>query len=457
MGLIARTLISWSFRNQLAQVSDLVEAANGKLILIGDHRQLAEIDAGGLFAALTVRLPAMQLTENVRQTAEWERAALEELRDGSVSRAVAMYNRRHKIRTAPTSADSITAAVEAWHRDIRETDQPSDVLLIADRNTTVHQLNQQARACLARDGRLIGPAVVTSDRTFQKGDRVVCLKNRSRLGVLNGDLGVVTAADVDQSTITVLLDRTGHPVTIPSWYLDEGNLDWGYALTGHKAQGATAGRVHTVAGGSVDREWIYVAMSRGRQANTIYLTEPDMDDDECTHVAHEQPDRLPALMTALSRTAAQPAALDSGRGPQLLSDEQLSQRIGEIGPRPSSSRLDNDDAVANYVDLVMESEARIRDRLAELSYSPPSWLVEAIGERPSEPRRRQAWDRVAERSVRYRLAHGVSEDERGVIGQPPESRDMKLRAEWVACSHSMEIDLLELGCVGGRGSRAIGL
>lgn len=241
-----------------------------------------------------------------------------------------MYNRREKIRTAPTSADTITAAVEAWYRDIQETEQPSDVLLIGDRNTTVHQLNQQARARLTRDGRLTGPAVVTSDRTFQRGDRIVCLKNRSRVGVLNGDLGSVTAVDIEQRNVTVRLDRTGHPVTIPSWYLDEDNLDWGYALTGHKAQGATASRVHTVAGGSVDREWIYVAMSRGREANTIYLTDPDRGGDACTHVAHQYPDRLYALMTALGRTASQPAALDSGRGPQTLTDSELEHRIADL-------------------------------------------------------------------------------------------------------------------------------
>src|SRR5680860_1151817 len=51
---------------QLAQISDLVEAASGKLILIGDYHQLAEIDAGGLFAALVSRLPAVELAENVR-------------------------------------------------------------------------------------------------------------------------------------------------------------------------------------------------------------------------------------------------------------------------------------------------------------------------------------------------------------------------------------------------------
>jgi len=40
------------------------------LILIGDDRQLPEIDAGRLFRALTNRLPAVEITEIVRQRDE---------------------------------------------------------------------------------------------------------------------------------------------------------------------------------------------------------------------------------------------------------------------------------------------------------------------------------------------------------------------------------------------------
>ncbi|MDF1598100.1 MAG: MobF family relaxase, partial [Acidimicrobiia bacterium] len=242
---------------QLAEVSDLVEAASGKLILIGDHHQLAEIDAGGLFAALTARLTAIELTENVRQDQEWERTALAELRHGSISRAVAMYDRRGLINVATTTDDTITQAVDAWYRDVEDAGDPAQVLLIGHRNTTVDQLNQQARARIAEAGLLHGPTVNAGDRIFQAGDRAVCLKNRSRLGVLNGDLATVTAVDTERRTITLRLDRTNNVVTVPHWYIDEGNLDWGYALTGHKAQGATARRAHTVAGDGVDREWLY--------------------------------------------------------------------------------------------------------------------------------------------------------------------------------------------------------
>jgi ATP-dependent exoDNAse (exonuclease V) alpha subunit len=259
---------------QLAEVSDLVEAASGKLILIGDHHQLAEIDAGGLYRALTIRLPAVELVENVRQEHEWERTAPAELRHGSIDRAVAMYDRRGQINIATTTDDTIHQAVDNWYRDVQAIGDPAEVLLIGHRNTTVDQLNRKARSLIAEAGLLDGPALNVDDRVFRSGDRVVCLKNRTRLGVLNGDLATVTAIDAERRAVTLRLDRTEQPVTVPDWYLDDGHLDWGYALTGHKAQGATTRRAHTVAGDGVDREWVYVTMSRGQQANTIYLTDP---------------------------------------------------------------------------------------------------------------------------------------------------------------------------------------
>jgi hypothetical protein len=437
---------------QLAEVSDLVEAASGKLILIGDHRQLAEIDAGGLFAALTARLPAVELTENVRQDQEWERTALAELRHGSISRAVAMYDRRGLINVAATADDTITQAVDAWYRDVQDTGDPAQVLLIGHRNTTVNQLNQRARARIAESGLLHGPAVNAGDRLFQAGDRAVCLKNRSRLGVLNGDLATVTAVDTERRTITLRLDRNDNTVTVPHWYFDEGNLDWGYALTGHKAQGATARRAHTVAGDGVDREWLYVTMSRGREANTIYLADPELGKDECTHLTHQHPNRLTALIAALGRTAAEPAALDTGRGPRTLTNEQLNQRFenleGELALSEAEDRRlaaagNPSDLLVEYLDLHSEIHARRQDTLATMTYSPSEWIVATLGERPAEPDRRAVWDAIVDRALRYRTEQGIPDESPGLLGPAPLSREVEQRVAWIAARRHIERNLLK--------------
>ena len=328
-----------SAKNQLAAVSDLVEAASGKLILIGDPHQLPEIDAGGLFRALVARLPTVELTENVRQHHSWERTALAELRNGSVDRAVAMYHRRHRILTAATPTDTIDQAVGKWYQDVEAIGDPAQVLLVGLRNTTVDELNRRARNRIAAAGLLHGPALTVGDREFQVGDRVVCLKNKPRPGVLNGDLATITDFDPQRRSVTLRLDRTDRPVTVPHWYLDDGHLDWGYALTGHKAQGATARRAHTVVEGAADRQWTYVTMSRGQEANTIYLTEPDMGQEECEHLAHQHPDRRAALITALVRSDAEAAAVDTGRGLPSPTDGQcVESRDLVTGGHPESSR-----------------------------------------------------------------------------------------------------------------------
>ncbi len=448
---------------QLAEVSDLVEEASGKLILIGDHHQLAEIDAGGLFAALMARLPAVELTENVRQDQEWERNALAELRHGSIARAVAMYDRRGKINVAANSDDTIIQAVDAWYSDVREVGDPAQVLLIGHRNNTVDQLNLMARELFAEAGLLHEPTVNAGDRVFRTGDRVVCLKNRRRLGGHNGDLGSVTAVDTERRTITLGLDRTGNTVTVPHWYLDEGHLDWGYALTGHRAQGATARRAHTVAGDGIDREWIYVTMSRGRETNTIYLTEPELERRDCTHLAHQHPDRLPSLIAALGRTAAEPAALDSGRGPRILTDRHLEERIADLEGKLRSeahghsqvSGGGHEELVIEYFRLHREAHARRRDRLAALSYEPPRWIVEAIGERPSQSDRREAWDRIVDRAEAYRTDHGVAEEAVELLGPEPGSQDIAQRAAWSAARRGIEANLHNLMGTRGRGTGAI--
>ena len=306
---------------QLAAVSDLVEQAAGKLILIGDDRQLPEIDAGGLFRALADRLPAIELTDNIRQEHEWERTALTQLRDGSVEEAINTYRQRKRLITGQDRDDTITRAVVDWYRHVTATGDLTSGLLIAADNDTVAELNQHARSHLTASQRLNGPILEAGERVFQAGDRILCRKNQDRLDVLNGDLGTVLSVDPDHGTLTLRLDRDPETRELPAWYISQDHVDYGYALTGHKAQGVTTGRTFTVITGGTDREWAYVAMSRGRQANTLYLANPKHEDEQCTHLTHPEPtDTLDALTVSLGRSSTQTAATDQGIGSSVRAD-----------------------------------------------------------------------------------------------------------------------------------------
>ncbi len=305
---------------QLARLAKLTEAAEGKLILTGDDHQLAEIDAGGLFTALANRLPSTQLTENIRQAEEWERRTLAELRHGSVARAVADYLQRSRVVIEATSSATLDRAVADWRTYVDITGDARGALLIAHHSATVDELNRRARDLTIAAGSIGGPGIEASGRVYQPGDRIMCLKNQSRIGVLNGDLGTVIAADSHHRTLTVSLDRHDETVHLPAWYIASGYLNHGYAITGHKAQGLTINRAFVVASDAITREWSYVAMSRGREATTIYLVSPAVDDD-CGHITHNRPGETRRLDTALDRTERQTAAIDTGGRPQLTGHE----------------------------------------------------------------------------------------------------------------------------------------
>jgi conjugative relaxase-like TrwC/TraI family protein len=99
----------------LARLATHVQLAGGKLIVVGDHRQLAAVGPGGALSALVARHPEAihRLEENRRQVDPDERQALEELRDGDVGRAVAWYAANDRIHPSADRDEALQAAMDA--------------------------------------------------------------------------------------------------------------------------------------------------------------------------------------------------------------------------------------------------------------------------------------------------------------------------------------------------------
>jgi AAA domain len=70
---------------KLAPLLGYAEWADAKVVLVGDDRQFASIQAGGGFHALRLRLGASELTVNRRQVEEWEQRAIDDVRAGTWS------------------------------------------------------------------------------------------------------------------------------------------------------------------------------------------------------------------------------------------------------------------------------------------------------------------------------------------------------------------------------------
>lgn len=184
-------------------------------------------------------------------------------------------------------------------------------------------------------------------------------ENQPRLGVYNGDLASIVAVQPDLASVTVRLDRDGTTRDLFGWYLEAGHVDYGYAMTGHKAQGVTTSRTFTVITGATDREWAYVALSRGRQANTLYLAAAGADERDCAHLTHHPPrDRVDELASALNWSTAQTAALD--HTPQPGSDPY--QDHSARRPRPTTWQLGS---------LSSSSNAQPNANIARLNWAWP--------------------------------------------------------------------------------------
>ncbi|AXH96785.1 MobF family relaxase [Ornithinimicrobium avium] len=270
-------------RNLAAAVRHVVDAG-GSVRLVGDDQQLAAVAAGGIFGGLAEQGYAhgttATLTELHRFTDPAEGAATLAIRDGDPA-ALEHYLDHDRVHTGDTG-DVVDAAYAAWAADQQA--GLSSLLLAATRDA-VRELNQRARTDrLDTIGQPPGREVTLGDGTrASAGDTVITHRNDRTLRagdgswVKNGDRWHVLEVHPDGS-LSVERHRDGSGskrphVTLPAGYAAE-HVQLGYASTIHAAQGATVDTTHTVLTGAETRQALYVALSRGRQANHVYLATP---------------------------------------------------------------------------------------------------------------------------------------------------------------------------------------
>jgi Ti-type conjugative transfer relaxase TraA len=469
---------------QLAELLDHADRAQAKVVLVGDHRQLPEIQAGGVFRGLVTRGHAIALHENRRQEQPWERDALDLLREGRAHQALDAYQQHGRIHTAPTAADLRSQLIGDWWAS-RQRGEAS--VMLALRRSDVTDLNQRARALMTTSGALSGADLIVDGRPFRVGDDVVCLKNDRHLDVANGTRGTITSLDPDARMLT-LTRLDGRELTLPTSYLDARTqrdgptIDHGYALTTHKAQGMTTGTAFVLGGDDLYREAGYVALSRGRRENHLYLVAPD-DEPADHHRAQPVPTPMTAATRALARSGAQTMASDAPLRDELAAqptpplraeqdrlrrelrgndDHQRNldrinhrrqgaeQLLAAADAQAEASGLPADRAIAVQaarrvaalreqedrlihgpnlalarhrlaaVDEELERRAAHTGRLAEVA--PANYLLSALGPPPDRPAQRTAWRQAAWRIERAREETRHTDAHEALGAQPTELR-----------------------------------
>ncbi|WP_131105770.1 MobF family relaxase [Ornithinimicrobium sufpigmenti] len=283
----------------LAAVVRHVVQAGGSVRLVGDDQQLAAVAAGGILTDLAEQGYAhgttVTLTELHRFTDPAEGAATLAIRDGDPA-GLEHYLERDRVHAGDTGAMT-EAAYAAWRTD-RQAGLSS--LLLAATRDTVRDLNHRARhdRLHTTAGQHPGPEVTLADGTrASAGDLVITRRNDRRLRdrdgswVKNGDRWRVDAVHPDGAVTVDRQDERARPglgrVRLPAGYVAQ-HVHLGYASTIHGAQGATVDTTHTVLTGTETRQGLYVALSRGRESNHLYLATPAASMDSVGPEVQEQ-------------------------------------------------------------------------------------------------------------------------------------------------------------------------
>ncbi len=258
-----------------------------KVVLVGDWAQLSPVEAGGAFHLLVHdRDSVPELSDVHRFTHPWERTASVDLRAG-VPDTIDTYQGHGRVAGGDRDT-MLDQLYEAWRTDVVAGKRS---LMIAGDNQTVTELNQRARADRVATGDVQPDGPQTSTGVvIGVGDLVITRQNNRRLAagsgwVKNGDQWVVTATNTD-GTMTVRrsarTQTTPGQIILPAEYVRD-HVDLGYATTAHGAQGRTVDTAHAFVTVTTRREVLYVAATRGRDSNMLYV---DICYDPDTETAH---------------------------------------------------------------------------------------------------------------------------------------------------------------------------
>ena len=228
------------------------------------------------------RIPVIELTQNRRQQQEWERHALAELRSGEVGKFLTEYRRNGRVYVGDNVDGARQRLVIHW---AAEMGFGSDAVMLAFKRRDIAELNRLAREHMAEAGQLGQDCLLVGDRDFRVGDHIVCLRNRPSDGVLNGMRGVVRTIGREGGALVVEL-RDGTQRTLSRKYLEAGHVDYGYALTIHKAQGMTCDRAFVLATDDLYQEAAYTALSRARIETRLYVVADDFAHDPSVEISH---------------------------------------------------------------------------------------------------------------------------------------------------------------------------
>ncbi len=323
---------------RLAPLVAAVDERGGRLVAIGDHRQLPAIGPGGMFEHAASTIPTAELAEVRRTQDPATREAWRELRDGDPTAAMAHYHARGQLHFAETRVEAIEAAAQQYDALAREHGHEHVALMSDASNVEIDTLNLRVQALRHERGELTPESVEHPDGHQLHGNDRIVWTRPMRIGdggprVENGQQGTITAADPDAGRVSVQLDA-GRTVQLDGEQL--GSLRLAYAGHITREQGATVQHGVALTGGwQTSREGVYVQASRATERTDFHIARDDLDNPDDEHRVQQLAGRI-EHSTAQTPSISQPLE-DPYRDPGNQHGVEHVERYGP--PRPPAPDL----------------------------------------------------------------------------------------------------------------------
>ena len=247
----------------------LADETGARVALIGDRHQLPAVGRGGVLDhALNFAHPTAVVTlETVHRFNDPDYAALStRMRTGDDPAAVFdTLARRGQIVLHASDVERSAVLAEAG---------ACGELVMADTREQVADLNATIRDQRRCDPGSSSAVTTMTGELIGLGDRVATRRNDTRLQVANRQTWTVAGIADDAG---LLLHGQGRDRAIPAEYAAK-FVELAYATTVHGAQGETVERACVAIGEHTGAASAYVAMTRGRDANTAHLVAEDLVD-----------------------------------------------------------------------------------------------------------------------------------------------------------------------------------
>jgi conjugative relaxase-like TrwC/TraI family protein len=336
----------------MTALADLAEGCDGKLVLIGDPRQIGAVGPGGLYGNLTNEIEPVVLTQIRRQRDPVDRRIVELAHEGRGSDALDVLRAHDRLVIADTLPEVLDAQVLDWHKSYAAGE---DAVMIARRTRDVADLNELARDLLAAEGRVGKDALVAGGQPFAVGDRVITRINTSE--VSNRERWEVVG--VDQAKHHLYLQRLGaegQGVRLDRRYLEkvtpsrEPAIQHAYALTTYSTESKTFDSAFALLDSGISREDFTVAISRTSGATTAYgVAASELTDADLGPGTREVEDAAHDLRLGAERAAGEYAAIEVGarKRVEAMAPPDLARRRSELEqrltaaaePSPAEGRL----------------------------------------------------------------------------------------------------------------------